>query len=185
MDFFRVITEVFNRLDQAGVSYALIGGFAMAMRGVQRATVDLDLILVREHLDQADTIFHEFGYQRFFRSENVSHYRSEETELGRIDILHAFRGPSLSMLERADRLELSSGITVPVVQVEDIVGLKIQSAYNDQDRREQDWLDIRMLMQTSAERNESMDWTLITDYLEIFGMRERLRDLEHWHGSTD
>ena len=51
MDFFRVITEVFNRLDEVGVSYALIGGFAMAMRGVQRATVDLDLILLREHLD--------------------------------------------------------------------------------------------------------------------------------------
>ncbi len=41
MDFFRVITEAFNRLDQAGASHALIGGFAMAMRSVQRAPVEL------------------------------------------------------------------------------------------------------------------------------------------------
>jgi len=42
MNFIKVIEAVTSQLDAADVRYALIGGFAMALRGVQRATVDLD-----------------------------------------------------------------------------------------------------------------------------------------------
>jgi len=42
-----VIAELGRRLDAAGARYALVGGFAMALRGVQRATGDLELA---EHL---------------------------------------------------------------------------------------------------------------------------------------
>ncbi|MFP4069450.1 MAG: nucleotidyltransferase domain-containing protein, partial [Opitutales bacterium] len=93
MNFLAVIDQVTSRLDAADIRYALIGGFAMALRGVQRATVDLDFILMLDDLDRADAIFADSGYTRAFRNENVSHYISKDTELGRIDILHAFRGP--------------------------------------------------------------------------------------------
>ena len=101
MDFVSVIDKVIRQLDKEGVRYALIGGFAMGLRGVQRATVDLDFILMLEDLDTADKVFSQSGYTRTYFSENVSHYESRNLDLGRIDILHAFRGPSLSMLDRA------------------------------------------------------------------------------------
>ena len=56
----------------------------MALRGVQRATVDLDFILMLQDLDKADAIFRRAGYERVFKSENVSHYFSRDLGLGRI-----------------------------------------------------------------------------------------------------
>ncbi len=51
MDFLRALTELTQRLDASRVRYALIGGFGMAMHGVQRATVDLDFVLALDDLD--------------------------------------------------------------------------------------------------------------------------------------
>jgi hypothetical protein len=62
VNFIKVVTQVVGALEQAGVRYATIGGFAMALRGVQRATVDLDFILMLEDLSKADAIFRRFGY---------------------------------------------------------------------------------------------------------------------------
>ena len=79
MNFLKVIDAVCSDLDTAGVRYASIGGFAMALRGVQRATVGLDFILMLQDLDKADAIFRRAGYERVFKSENVSHYFSSGT----------------------------------------------------------------------------------------------------------
>jgi len=184
MNFIKVIENVTSQLDAAGVRYALIGGFAMALRGVQRATIDLDFILMLDDLEKADAIFTGNGYQRAFRSENVSHYVSDDFEFGRIDILHAFRGPTLGMLERADRIEIEGGHSLPVVHVEDIIGLKVQAVVNDPTRATRDWADIRMILETRAEREEPIDWQLLGDYLAIFGLEDKLRELKDWYGAT-
>lgn len=185
MNFVKVIGEVTSQLDAAGIHYALIGGFAMALRGVQRATIDLDFILMLEDWEKADNIFQTSGYIRAFKSENVSHYMAKDDELGRIDILHAFRGPTLGMLDRAERIEVADGLTLPVVQVEDIIGLKIQAAVNAPQRSTADWADIRMILETAGEREESIDWDLLHDYLGLFKLEDKLHTLQSWHGQTN
>ncbi len=185
MDFLRVLDTVCGSLDRDNVRYALIGGFAMAMRGVQRATVDLDFILLLDHLTKADDILISSGYRRVFRSENVSHYRADASEFGRVDLLHAFRGPSLSMLDRAERLEVSAGLTVPVARVEDIIGLKVQAAVNDSRRATHDWLDIRMLLEAAHHRRQELDWMLIGDYLDIFSLNDQMEILRGWYGAPE
>jgi len=185
MDFHRVLTEVGGQLDSAKIRYALIGGFAMAMRGVQRATVDLDLLLLLEDMEKAHSILQACGYERCFHSDNVSHYTSQAANYGRIDILHAFRGPSLGMLERAERLAITEDIIIPVVQAEDIIGLKIQAGVNDPERAKQDWLDIQSLLTAAAHHQAVIDWALIQDYLAIFDLQDRLSDMRQWYGKTD
>ena len=185
MNFQKVFKEVTSQLDESGIRYALIGGFAMPLRGVQRATVDLDFILMLEDLEKAEAIFTRAGYQRAFQSENVSHYISEDTELGRIDILHAYRGPTLSMLERADRIETGGESSLPVVQIEDIVGLKIQASVNDPRRKTRDYADIRMMLETSNETGRSIDWELLEDYLDLFKIGSELSELKSWYGTTE
>ena len=184
MNFVKVIEEVTSQLDAEGLHYALIGGFAMALRGVQRATVDLDFILMLEDWEKTDQIFQASGYIRAFKSENVSHYMAKNDELGRIDILHAFRGPTLGMLERAERIEVSDGLTLPVVQIEDIIGLKIQAAVNSPQRATSDWADIRMMLETAGEQAEAVDWELLHDYLGIFKLEDKLHTLQSWYGQT-
>lgn len=184
MEFAVVIEQVIGKLDQASIRYALIGGFAMAMHGIQRATIDLDFILMLEDLEKADEAFRQSGYRRVFKSENVSHYSGSEPELGRIDILHAFRGPSLSMLDRAERIQVTPKASLPVVQIEDLIGLKIQAAHIDPARVTADWSDIRLMVESSSLANRSLDWELIRDYLEIFDSGERIAELRNWYGTT-
>ncbi|MCC5841227.1 MAG: nucleotidyltransferase [Opitutales bacterium] len=185
MNFLRVIGNVCGALDLARVRYALIGGFAMALRGVQRSTVDLDFILMLEDLDVADAIFRKAGYERVFRNENVSHYQSSDLELGRLYILHAFRGPTLSMLDRADRIAVDEGVALPVVQVEDIIGLKVQAGVNDPRRRDRDWSDIRQIVENCAESRQSIDWEILGDYLALFDLDDELEKMRIWYGSID
>jgi hypothetical protein len=184
MDFLHVIRRVCRTLDAAGICYALIGGFAMALRGVQRATVDLDFLLLLEDLERADRVLRAAGYRRDYHSENVSHYVGDDGKLGRIDLLHAFRGPSLSMLARAERIDIADGLDLPVVHSEDIIGLKIQAAVNDPQRAETDWADIKLLIEAAAHLGQSLDWTLIADYLDIFGLDAELPRLEGWYGEA-
>lgn len=176
MDFFRVLPNLCQRLDEHSVRYALIGGFGMAMRGVQRATLDLDFILALEDLETADEILREMSFERYFHSENVSHYRRDDQNW-RVDLLHAFRRPAMAMLERAERLPIAGGPSLPVAAVEDIIGLKVQAMSNDPSRAEQDWLDIRLLVRTAGELNQRLDWELIGQYLELFGKQDLLEVL--------
>ena len=170
MNFLKVLKSIVSELDDAHIRYALIGGFAMAMRGVQRATMDLDFILLMDDLNRADTILRRYGYQLAFKNDNVSHYKSSDSDWGRIDILHAFREPTRDMLNRADRLTVQDSLDLPVVQIEDIIGLKLQAKRNDFRREEQDSSDIRRLLQSAAENRKKLNWDLIENYRVVLGL---------------
>lgn len=88
------------------------------------------------------------------------------------------------MLKRAESLEVFDGVRVKVVQVEDLIGLKIQTLVNNPNRADRDWMDIRMLLDASAEQSARVDWELLADYLEIFRMKDKLSELRAWHGKT-
>ncbi|MEE4296364.1 MAG: nucleotidyl transferase AbiEii/AbiGii toxin family protein [Wenzhouxiangella sp.] len=177
MDFFRVLPALCQSLDDEDVRYALIGGFGMAMRGVQRATLDLDFILALDDLKAADKALKKLSFERYFHSENVSHYRRDD-ESWRVDLLHAFRKPALAMLERAERLAIEGGPSVPVAAVEDIIGLKVQALSNDPSRAEQDGLDIRLLVRAAKELDQPLDWELIQEYFDLFGQQDLLNELK-------
>jgi hypothetical protein len=88
----------------------------------------LDFLLMLDDLERADKILRSAGYSRDFHSENVSHYIGEPPDLGRIDILHAFRAPSLGMLGRAEQ--------IPIVHIFglDAELLRIEGWYGKTDR---------------------------------------------------
>ena len=184
MDFEIVIRKVVGALEAAGVHYALIGGFAMAMRGVQRATMDLDFILMLEDMAKADEIIRSFGYVRVFHSANVSQYQSADGSWGRIDILHAFRGPTLGMLRRAETLPVTEDLSIRVVHREDIIGLKVQALVNDPSRAVRDWSDILMIVESARDQGATLDWTLVEDYLKLFDLEDRLGELKAYYGKT-
>jgi len=184
MNFAKVLSHVVSDLDAHGVRYALIGGMAMAMHGLQRATLDLDFILLLDDLATADEILRSHGYHREFYSENVSHYLGNTSDLGRIDLLHAFRGPTLGMLDRATRLPWPDSIAVPVVHLEDLIGLKIQALVNDPARQGRDWADILQMVSHSADCSIAIDWELVADYLALFDLGDKLPELTHVYGQT-
>ena len=184
VDFEKSIPRIVAAFDSAGIRYALIGGLAMAFRGAQRATLDIDFILLLDDLTAAHALLGTLGYHREFQSENVSHYLSPDSALGRIDLLHAFRGPTLGMLARAERIAIADGVNLPVVHIEDIIGLKIQASVNDPARHYRDWGDIHMLVSGAAERGDPLNWSLIGEYLALFGLESQLNALQQIHGDA-
>ena len=56
---FRAITEALNA---DGIDYAVCGGWAMAIHGLPRATMDIDLLILGEDLDRVVRVVEDLGY---------------------------------------------------------------------------------------------------------------------------
>jgi hypothetical protein len=61
-NIFDEFRELIHRLNVEGIEYAVCGGWAMAIHGVTRATIDIDLLVLTEDLDRAWKIAEEQGY---------------------------------------------------------------------------------------------------------------------------
>lgn len=59
LDQFRSITAALN---EAGIEYAVCGGWAMAIHGLLRATVDIDLLVLAEDVQRAFSVARSCGY---------------------------------------------------------------------------------------------------------------------------
>jgi len=82
-------------------------------------------------------------------------------------------------------LEKYEGFAIPVVQVEDIIGLKIQASVNDPRRQSRDWSDIRQILESCAESHQTIDWEILGDYLDLFDLKNELQKMRIWYDSID
>ena len=175
MDLLRVISTLVGGFRSEGVDYALIGGFALGLWGVQRATLDLDFLVHRDSLPAIDGIMAELGYACRYRTDNVSQFVARDALLGEVDYLHAFRSASLEMLACAvERPVFGGHIRIRVLRPEDLIGLKVQALHNDPRREPLDGADIRELMVLHA---DALDWSRIEAYFALFGREGLYRQL--------
>jgi hypothetical protein len=61
-DLFRALTDLLAALQEAEIDYALCGGLAMAVHGFPRATVDIDLLILRDDAEAALGAAESLGY---------------------------------------------------------------------------------------------------------------------------
>lgn len=75
------INDVCVALEKASVAYAIVGGFAVALHGVLRGTVDVDVALQwsLENLQKAENALKEMGLVSLIPidSQNLFHFRDE------------------------------------------------------------------------------------------------------------
>ncbi len=88
------------------------------------------------------------------------------------------------MLDRAKCLPLTPELNIPVVSLEDIIGLKIQASVNDPSRYYTDWSDIHAILAHCRTHTLPVDWDLLADYLALFDLQSKLPDLLRSHGSS-
>ncbi len=170
MDFKIVTEKLLTAFEDAGIRYALMGGFAMGLLGGSRSTVDIDFLVNRDDMDKVDSIMQQLGYECRHRSENVSQYISPLRVMGEVDFLHAFREASYEMLQRVEEREIFSGaMKIKVVRPEDLIGLKVQAIKNDPSRERTDMADIETLLSLHS---KNLDWAMIEEYFKIFDMVE-------------
>jgi len=182
MDFKLVLDKLLTAFEKAHIRYALMGGFALGLLGVYRATVDLDFLINRDDCDEVHGIMTALGFERRHHTENVSQYVSPLAVFGEVDFLHAFREISKGMLERAEDRKIFGGERmIKILKPEDMIGLKVQAMVNDKGRWNNDLADIEKVM---AIHGKNLDWALIDEYFSLFGLQKIMKELrEKYHAS--
>jgi len=61
-DIFEEFQDLIKKLNQERIDYAVCGGWAMAIHGAPRATVDIDLLVLSENLERVWKIAEDLGY---------------------------------------------------------------------------------------------------------------------------
>ncbi len=179
MDFEQVLKKLITAFESKGISYALMGGMAVGAWGVARTTADIDFLVLKDDCAKLRDIMKSLGYECRYQTENVSQYVSPLEIFGEVDFLHAFREISRSMLQRAESRKLfDNALSVNVLQVEDIVGLKVQAIANDPGRENRDISDIEELVKIYGKR---MDWKLLEEYFSLFGLDDLLLKIRSRH----
>jgi len=147
------LIRVIKELNKHGVDYAIVGGFAVALHGAVRGTVDLDIVikLTKESYVAAEEALLALGLQPRLpvRGDQVFAFRREYIE-NRNLVAWSFYNPirpsevvdivithDLRKM-RIKRLEFQ-GQEIRVLGIEDLIEMKKQSA------RPQDHEDIRAL----------------------------------------
>lgn len=176
MDFKLVLEKLLTAFKEQDIRYALMGGMALGAWGVPRGTVDIDFLVHRDDMDKVDSIMKSLGYECHHRTENVSQYLSPLRVFGEVDFLHAFRLPSLSMLQRTiDKRMFEGALSVKVLKIEDLIGFKLQGMVSDELRKSQDLSDIESLMSAN---NKDIDWDMINEYFDLFNCSELFNKLK-------
>lgn len=180
MDFAKVLEFLIADFERERLDYALIGGFAMGALGIVRATMDLDFLVKKDQLGPLREIMRSRGYRMVHSSEDVSQFVSDLKLFGAVDFLHAYRPLSLQMLGRSTRRPIFNGkYQIPVLQPEDIIGLKVQSLANNPDRLEMDSADIILLLKRFS---GNLDWNRMEGYFALFGKDLMFKDLKERYG---
>jgi hypothetical protein len=171
VDFRRTLGILSRAFTDLRVEPALIGGVALAALGVARTTGDVDFLAPGERADDIDRALHRLGYEPVHRSRETANYVAEDPRLGRVDFLFANRKHTRAMLTRAKPHRLFQEVELRVVDAEDLIGLKVQSAVNDPTRERIDVDDIRRLLEA---RGRSLDIERIREYFRIFDREAEL-----------
>jgi predicted nucleotidyltransferase len=161
------IAEIAVELNAAGVRFALIGGLALALHKVVRATQDVDLLVDADKADEIKMRLSKLGYRRLHHSADAANYaRGDE----RLDFLYAHRPAAQRLL--ADAVELNTALgNLRVVSAEGLIGFKLQALVNDP-QRTQDLEDIRALLRNNR---ATLDMEQVRGYFRLFE-RESLLD---------
>ena len=61
-DLYEEFKSIVSALEEHGIDYAVCGGLAMAVHGLPRATVDIDLLILDESLEEAKAVVRSLGY---------------------------------------------------------------------------------------------------------------------------
>jgi hypothetical protein len=173
VDLRGVLLRLCGEFTEASIDHALIGGLALAARGVIRATQDVDFMVAGDAALRTDAVMNRLGYRALHRSENVANYESGDPVQGRVDFLFARRPYACAMLERAEALPVLGGAAVRVLDRADLIGLKVQAAVNDPRRLRRDFADIASLL----ERREGVDLDRVREYFRLFDLEHELDQL--------
>ena len=153
--------QIFRAFEAAGVQYLVVGGVAVNLHGYARFTGDLDILLALDlkNLQKVASIMGDMGFmnrlpieltdlakedqvRKWLTEKNMTAFAfiSDRLPQFSLDVLAA-ESLRFSELEGRKVVKCASGITIPVVSIDDVVGMKRAA------NREKDLEDIEALLE--------------------------------------
>jgi predicted nucleotidyltransferase len=179
MEIEKVLKKLLKEFEKENISYGLIGGFAIGIYGIIRATMDIDFLISQKDVQKVIDITKEMGYRIFNRSDYVLQVKHKKTDFGNIDFLIARGESGKDMLDKCVKKKIFDNYRKKVLRLEDIIGLKIQSYKNNPKRYIKENYDIEWIME---ENGKKLDWEKIKKYYVLFNDRERYLQLRERYG---
>ncbi len=173
MDFGRVLDEIAGFLDGRERPWALIGGLGLAAFGMERFTLDLDLVVPGAEQDEIVTFMDQLGYELLHRSRAFSSHVHARSEMGRVDFMYVYGDTAERVFEARRFAEGASGRPVPVASPEHLAAMKVQAMAEDPTRRFQDLADVQFLL-----RLPGIDRAKVRETFTKRGLERLYDDLE-------
>jgi predicted nucleotidyltransferase len=186
----RVAVHAKETLADLGYPWALVGGLAVSARAEPRFTRDVDFAVALKSDREAEALIRAVQ-ARGYRIDAVL----EQETTGRLatvrlvapgsgehgvilDLLFASSGIEPEVVERATVIEVFPGIVLPVARVSELLALKILA--RDDERRPQDTIDIRALLQEATASDLAATKTALALIVErgFHRKRDLLQDFE-------
>jgi hypothetical protein len=175
MDFIAVLEFLLGLFEKEKVDFAFIGGVALQMAGVERATGDVDFLILTEDVVKIKPGMIARGYKVVADTEDSLCFQGDKAAWGRVDFLLAHRRHAKDMLKRAQVREgLMGKYRYKVATPEDVIGLKVQAMANSPHRWEKDRPDIKALLNLHGDK---LDMGRVREYFKIFEMEPELEKI--------
>jgi hypothetical protein len=172
VNFANVLRTVTGFLEERGTRYAVIGGVAIAMYGLPRTTLDLDLVVDATVQEDLLRWLESIGYQTRHRSSGYSNHSHRETSWGTLDFVYVQGDTAEKLFAGARRAQGPGGLEVPIPRPEHLVALKVAAMKNDPDRVFREQEDIRFLLHLpGVDRGE------VKSYFDRHGLEERFDEI--------
>lgn len=172
MNFANVLRTVTDFLEERGTRYAVIGGVAIAMYGLPRTTLDLDLVVDAAVQEDLVRWLEMIGYQTLHRSSGYSNHSHQDTSWGTLDFVYVQGDTADKLFTGARRAQGPGGLEVPLPRPEHLAALKVAAMKNDPDRAFREQGDIRFLLHLpGVDRNE------VKSYFDRYGLKERFDEI--------
>jgi predicted nucleotidyltransferase len=140
--------DFIEALNQAGVEYILVGGYAVIFHGYNRTTGDLDIWVnpTTENFIKLKIAFHSFGLSLFDLNETrfLDTNANDVFTFGRppvcIDILTKVKGLTFNETNANVKIQTFDGVLVKMIDIRDLITAK-KSANRNKDKDDLDHID--------------------------------------------
>jgi hypothetical protein len=171
-DLYKTLQDLTQRLDEAGIPYALIGGLALAQHGFVRMTEDIDILLTPEGLAAFKDQMLGRGYVLAF-SDAKKTFRAADTGV-RIEVITSGEYPGdglpkpVSFPDPVTNTEERGSYRV--ISLEKLVELKLASGMTAPHRRRDlaDVQDLIRVLSLEADFAEKLDPSVQELYAQLW-----------------
>ena len=146
MQYATIFDLIAAEFQKAGITYLLIGGFAVNAYKVTRFTLDVDFLMAEEDREKAASILEQAGFRERTHHQNFSGWGENPRYPTKVDLLFTDRQTLQAVWDQGKAVKIA-GCELKVPSLEHLIAMKLHAIKQQPERREwKDWMDIIQLI---------------------------------------